>query len=290
MGPRSFNRGNHLLTIRILCGGNSFNGAAVFQPRKCGWPGGVRRSHGASMGPRSFNRGNVRPLRQNSRAAVLLQWGRGLSTAEILSPVFFSWPSFPASMGPRSFNRGNPMASDAAPVVTTGFNGAAVFQPRKWRRRRSARAAGGVASMGPRSFNRGNACWRLRFLHRPLQLQWGRGLSTAEMPGAIAARPAPPTLQWGRGLSTAEISHTTPNPPAPGGSFNGAAVFQPRKCVAIGAASCLKTGFNGAAVFQPRKCHGPDELSEAEQRCFNGAAVFQPRKLLSSLNAPTPGA
>ena len=59
MGPRSFDRGNDQGTAEI----------------EVKWQ--------ASMGPRSFDRGNL--FQDNSAAFVsdVLQWGRGLSTAEI---------------------------------------------------------------------------------------------------------------------------------------------------------------------------------------------------------------
>ena len=108
MGPRSFNRGNY----------ESTRAAAPQQY--------------ASMGPRSFNRGNVGATVNAKFSAYWLQWGRGLSTAE--------------------------MATDGCQLHPRGkrFNGAAVFQPRKSEagRRTSGSTA---ASMGPRSFNRGNS-------------------------------------------------------------------------------------------------------------------------------------
>ena len=167
------------------------------------------------MGPRSFNRGNevtlaVKEERErqlqwgrglstaemNQIGQVLiglakLQWGRGLSTAEICSQRRETAGLDKASMGPRSFNRGN--AGDLAGL----------------RRRRF------LVSMGPRSFNRGNpsgACFvsaasscfngaavfqprkffqQLRFPAARLSLQWGRGLSTAEMPPAAARSTRP---------------------------------------------------------------------------------------------------
>ena len=137
-----------------------------------------------------------------------LQWGRGLSTAEI-------WPTL--------------MHRPASPLF--GFNGAAVFQPRKWRQRKASgtleqvlqwgrglstaemrcatrcRVAPEAASMGPRSFNRGNrVCLEQRSRRGGPKLQWGRGLSTAEIPGPRQAATEGQGLQWGRGLSTAEIT------------------------------------------------------------------------------------
>ncbi len=133
-----------------------FNGAAVFQPRK-------------------FDLSSLTALPEG-----LLQWGRGLSTAEILIDAGAGKKHRGASMGPRSFNRGNlPQVMRWSETVRC-FNGAAVFQPRKlrlsipvytnfgllqWGRglstaeiqpRRHRHALGDLASMGPRSFNRGN--------------------------------------------------------------------------------------------------------------------------------------
>jgi len=61
------------------------------------------------------------------------------------------------------------------------FNGAAVFQPRKC----------------------GWHCW---FGWVASWLQWGRGLSTAEIREFDAPQVLQAMLQWGRGLSTAEMS------------------------------------------------------------------------------------
>ena len=134
-----------------------FNGAAVFQPRKYHFPLPCCVIPApASMGPRSFNRGNAKYPTKPSRprcgfngAAVFqprkcdalydddaiydirLQWGRGLSTAEIQGAAIPANGPGPASMGPRSFNRGNALGL-----------------------RQLGMAEG--ASMGPRSFNRGN--------------------------------------------------------------------------------------------------------------------------------------
>ena len=152
-----------------------------------------------------------------------LQWGRGLSTAEI---------------APRT-----------DPASGLGFNGAAVFQPRK--------SALNGARDGRSGFN-GAAVFQPRKFVQPTnrllvtQLQWGRGLSTAEI-FPSSGRDQRVWLQWGRGFSTAEISavltaHVDPF------SFNGAAVFQPRKFSRSAAVNSAADRFNGAAVFQPRKC------------------------------------
>ena len=205
------------------------------------------------MGPRSFNRGNYLQFTQHQLRTILLQWGRGLSTAEIAT------------------------RSRVAAEGRSCFNGAAVFQPRKWR----------LWELGARTF---------------LTLQWGRGLSTAEIGNRGVARsgrrscfngaavfqprkciPRHPlcrrfrALQWGRGLSTAEMSNGREHRDGGIQRFNGAAVFQPRKSPHPSLPSPSGPGFNGAAVFQPRKSRRTRPPGPAG--CgFNGAAVFQPRK------------
>ena len=86
-------------------------------------------------------------------------------------------------MGPRFFNRGN--FANGRKLVSRSriFNGAAVFQPRKYRV-----SADRVARTPP--------------------LQWGRGFSTAEMPRRTDVLNRNKSLQWGRGFSTAEIGQT----------------------------------------------------------------------------------
>ncbi len=205
MGPRFFNRGNVGVSVGIPYGNVGFNGAAVFQPRK-----------------------SVEAKRQ-PLLNLKLQWGRGFSTAEIRGGQAAAAAESEASMGPRFFNRGNekrhathrrfsirfngaavfqPRKFERVVIVVSAlchrFNGAAVFQPRKYRERQGKHLAGDGASMGPRFFNRGNR-----------KNRW------SAWPGRYG--------------------------------FNGAAVFQPRKCLESGRDSQTDSSFNGAAVFQPRK-------------------------------------
>ena len=156
--------------------------------------------------------------------------------------------------------------------------------------------------MGPRSFNRGNAASRTSLVFIGFLLQWGRGLSTAEMGlaplhglglrglqwgrglstaeirrGASPASCLQSGLQWGRGLSTAEIGFGD-------GLHGGGAVasmgprsFNRGNRTLPPWAPIRRSSFNGAAVFQPRKCPALHRR-HPHRPCFNGAAVFQPRK------------
>src|SRR5437660_1774726 len=105
--------------------------------------------------------------------------------------------------------------------------------------------------MGPRSLNRGNE-WSGEAAFETAPLQWGRGLSTAEITwhthtdrisaGFNGAADSPLLrytgwnavdeieggLQWGRGLSAAEMNGLV-RPHLKRHRFNGAAVSQPRK-------------------------------------------------------------
>src|SRR5690349_20345305 len=81
MEPRSFNRGNApgLWTGRPVYW--SFNGAAVFQPRKLHEPeDGCSVSWSASMEPRSFNRGNCRKSKTAARLTT------GFNGAAVFQP------------------------------------------------------------------------------------------------------------------------------------------------------------------------------------------------------------
>ena len=259
MGPRSFNRGNAASLVVMSRDHESFNGAAVFQPRKRSdlrplRRYGLRASMGprsfnrgnlsrhrlrvcnaatrtASMGPRSFNRGNNAVPGGPDPAATMLQWGRGLSTAETSSG--HRWAMSP-------INR---------------FNGAAVFQPRKPCRIKSRRHELRAASMGPRSFNRGNTTHGVKWQ-----------CPTNCFNGAAVFQPR-------KRSNSAHVRSTGP-------CFNGAAVFQPRKPEAgVPLASNSGSSFNGAAVFQPRKrCQVRVRTRRRGHVSFNGAAVFQPRK------------
>ena len=159
-----------------------FNGAAVFQPRKCcGYPSTVISNTQGLQWGRGLSTAEMRRLvPAQPTASCALQWGRGLSTAEMRRRWDRQAASEEASMGPRSFNRGNWSAQEAADAAR-----AASMGPRSFNRGNS----GGrrehdiqwLASMGPRSFNRGNFVLSAE-THLPgRRLQWGRGLSTAEM-------------------------------------------------------------------------------------------------------------
>ena len=146
---------------------------------RAGEPG---RSRAASMGPRPFSRGNYQDEYERRNKVCQLQWGRGLSAAEIAIPTTLS--------------RG----------VLSGFNGAAAFQPRKSEPPEPEPEPPEPASMGPRPFSRGNRPFRWRSTCAARELQWGRGLSAAEIYASVLIPWHRIQLQWGRGLSAAEIS------------------------------------------------------------------------------------
>ena len=155
MGPRFFNRGKwswlHWRPVAL-----GFNGAAVLQPRKDIGVGSTAGRNGRFNGAAVFQPRKGLGIRPQHAERSQLQWGRGFSTAERSTLGAVSVPEA-ASMGPRFFNRGKPTASSnvrpgcmsvlqwgrgsstaesmshSVPDRSTalGFNGAAVFQPRK---------------------------------------------------------------------------------------------------------------------------------------------------------------
>ena len=80
--------------------------------------------------------------------------------------------------------------------------------------------------MGPRIFIRGYVA-KNRVRKICLQLQWGRGFSSADTVDADELDWEDLELQWGRGFSSADTSgRSTADRPAR--RFNGAADFHPR--------------------------------------------------------------
>ncbi len=255
------------------------------------------------MGPRRFSRGNNVCLVYRSGFHFSLQWGRGVSAAEMRIGASIRPPRHWASMGPRRFSRGNHSKAWIRCCLRTRFNGAAAFQPRKsvqsalknqlklvlqWGRGVSAAEMGvhgkrtetpTAASMGPRRFSRGNR-------------------DATRRTGDMASASMGPR-RFSRGnLGVAVVTGTSTC------RFNGAAAFQPRKSYCAGiftrATQKLQWGrgvsaaeirywrlttsrllsFNGAAAFQPRKSRHPCDIHRPPIR-FNGAAAFQPRKSCS---------
>ena len=202
-------------------------------------------------------------------------------------------------MWPRFFNRGKTARPAGGVEDSSGFNVAAVFQPRKefgtsdrpvendasmWPRffnRGKAQADSGSqaaydASMWPRFFNRGKPATH-QVVFNLLKLQCGRGFSTAE------------SGQWrGRGRRGRRFNVAAVFQPRKGGLFHSRAAMSPSLQCGRGfstaesrvfAATCpIPRSFNVAAVFQPRKAP-VDGCRVLNERRFNVAAVFQPRKV-----------
>ena len=132
-----------------------FNGAGVFRPRKCGAVDAAI----AALLLLQWGRGLSTPEILLDAAALslcsTLQWGRGLSTPEIVHHVLEDDPPLLASMGPGSFDPGNASAPLVGTISTDRFNGAGVFRPRKCEPHRQDDQPA-RASMGPGSFDPGN--------------------------------------------------------------------------------------------------------------------------------------
>ena len=132
MGPSSFNDGDACPSPSLARPPNSFNGAVVFQRRRSHVS--IRRDDQvriASMGPSSFNDGDK-----------TFDGGRAYTVR--------------ASMGPSSFNDGDSTGSRRGRWRYHRFNGAVVFQRRRFDLIQSAAPSAPAASMGPSSFNDGD--------------------------------------------------------------------------------------------------------------------------------------
>ena len=85
-------------------------------------------------------------------------------------------------MGPRSFDRGNGKRRPDSYISQAASMGPRSFDRGNGQDDVAGRAERLAASMGPRSFDRGNAAQAAGNYAGALKLQWGRGLSTAEIP------------------------------------------------------------------------------------------------------------
>ena len=202
MGPRTSIRGNSRSVVTGCVSISRFNGAADFHPRKRRVP------------------------RRRYSARGMLQWGRGLPSAET------SGSPRPGT-GQRRFNgaadfhprkrakrppgggkgvelqwgRGLPSAETRLADRTWGLSVPASMGPRTSIRGNIAYAEGPdrpiVASMGPRTSIRGNSGSR-SYRFTAASLQWGRGLPSAETSSVPMMFSAVNGLQWSRGLPSAE--------------------------------------------------------------------------------------
>ncbi len=251
------------------------------------------------MGPRSLDRGEGCELWQMNFSRPMLQWGRGLWTAE-RTPS--DW--LPSCVGLLQWGRGLWTAESDRGVRgqrnDPRFNGAAVFGPRRGCRCSQPCRCGwcfnGAAVFGPR------------------RVEWPE-----------------PTVRGNYGFNGAAVFGPRRGEDIPANileeiGFNGAAVFGPRRgpkpmwpeswchAASMGPRSLdrgepdgqkrpqknleasmgprsLDRGeglahhrerrwhrrFNGAAVFGPRRA-GEPPLPRLRPCCFNGAAVFGPRR------------
>ncbi len=132
MGPRSWDRGEYAVEAN-----------AVTSPI-------------ASMGPRSWDRGELQRYHVFTSIQGLLQWGRGLGTAE---------------------SRRCTELQDALKELLQWGRGLGTAESlssgHRWRRTETA-------SMGPRSWDRGELMSTIKTTMTRTMLQWGRGLGTAE--------------------------------------------------------------------------------------------------------------
>ena len=202
MGPGSFDPGNAEKRDLHAYGAWRFNGAGVFRPRKFG------------LGEAVLHR------------VSLLQWGRGLSTPEMMPPAITSTSPRHASMGPGSFDPGNASWDAATRTLSVLQWGRGLSTPE-------------IARLPPR-FDLGVRRFNGAGVFRPRKC----GLK-------VDAAPIIMKLQWGRGLSTPEMRFLRKVlEPSPKG-FNGAGVFRPRKCAVDAVDGRAHAASMGPGSFDP---------------------------------------
>ena len=155
-----------------------------------------------------------------------------------------------ASMGPHFFKCGKIANRQPTSYCQPSFNGAALFQVRKFR-----------------SWQRGSKMFAVG-------LQWGRTFSSAESHmiakqeniNLQSASMGPHFFKCGKCSVVKEAARLL------GCRFNGAALFQVRKASRLEAPiSSSNSGFNGAALFQVRKV-----LARLSALCGAGSASMGP--------------
>ena len=211
----------------------------------------------ASMGPRFFNRGN---------GAI----HRGIAHQDV------------ASMGPRFFNRGNANEWNAGDIGAAGFNGAAVFQPRKrhgrTRVRRRHQGFNGAAVFQPRKRQLTVTGWGNISV-----LQWGRGFSTAEttfvkMGDALRIEASMGPRFFNRGNRRSGKGPLYFYPASMGPRFFNRGNDAARKCVRANSSLQWGRGFSTAETVVRPYLSGRDETASMGPRFFNrgNAAVARP--------------
>src|SRR5260221_254791 len=228
------------------------------------------------MGPRSWDRGERPSIAGVGDTAGQLQWGRGLGTAESIAliRIALTWHALQWGRGLGTAERARHRRSKIS--QRRSFNGAAVLGPRRGGGAHRCSLLENTASMGPRSWDRGEP--RATRTALPVsQLQWGRGLGTAERGERAPLRTVIAQLEWGRGLGTAESSlphghdctermasmgprswDRGEHGPRLGAVGHALASMGPRswdrgEVTARHCATLRERGFNGAAVLGPRR-------------------------------------
>ena len=236
--------------------------------------------------PLQWGRGLSTPEVVVQRARLLrtraLQWGRGLSTPEVGSNGVF------VRVGPGA------------------FNGAGVFRPRKYTCVMYCEARARSPSMGPGSFDPGSASSRCRRercfcsfngagVFRPRKYRRrapGTNIRSSPFNGAGVFRPRKLGYQahneWyrqpsmGPGSFDPGSGHKRTQSCTVRKPFNGAGVFRPRKSRRMSSLFRPLSTFNGAGVFRPRKS-SVVRGAAAPRSAFNGAGSFDPGSSMADM-------
>ena len=138
------------LTVRASMGPHSFKCGSTTNSANSG------QRTGASMGPHSFKCGSRVPPLAREFFWDALQWGRTLSSAEVETKIDRLAQFLLASMGPHSFKCGSVKRTESPTSTSFCFNGAALFQVRKFICFQAQKKKPTGASMGPHSFKCGS--------------------------------------------------------------------------------------------------------------------------------------
>ena len=167
MGPGSFDPGSVKVTAGFARGALCFNGAGVFRPRKFEIQRPCQEKYAGFNGAGVFRPRKSRHSAPKRYFLRMLQWGRGLSTPEVILPCRYGRDGKNASMGPGSFDPGSVAGTALTVAGVLASMGPGSFDPGVLAPY-ALRLRMGSASMGPGSFDPGSGpCLQANKPRRP---------------------------------------------------------------------------------------------------------------------------
>ena len=157
------------------------------------------------MGPHSFKCGSSRSAYHSRRTSEQASMGPHSFKCGSYAKPAHQTSITEASMGPHSFKCGSLIRTYLSFFNFNRFNGAALFQVRKFQSGRPSGDRAQKLQWGRTLSSAEVSAWQCPPA-TPTWPQWGRTLSSAEVCGPQTGETRAQRLQWGRTLSSAEVT------------------------------------------------------------------------------------